>query len=191
MSCMRLSTRSTVVLPQPEGPMKAVISLAAMSRSTSRTAVWPLYLTSRSRSSNTSWRASSGTSGGAASSGAPTSGIGACTPVVTGATLAVVSRGRVIDPSSVMTGSGGLSSGEERGGEASERGEDEHDGDEREGCAPGPVLRARERRRRVAEDLVGERRVRPAGQAGVGLGHDADREQQGRGLTRGPGHRQQ
>ncbi len=36
---MRLRHRSTVVLPQPDGPMNAVISLAAMSRSTSRTAV--------------------------------------------------------------------------------------------------------------------------------------------------------
>ncbi len=39
---MRLRHRSTVVFPQPDGPMNAVISLAAMSRSTSRTAVCPL-----------------------------------------------------------------------------------------------------------------------------------------------------
>ena len=41
-SCMRFRARSTVVLPHPEGPMNAVISLAATSRLTSRTAVTPL-----------------------------------------------------------------------------------------------------------------------------------------------------
>ena len=51
MSCMRLRQRSTVVLPHPDGPMNAVISFAAMSRSTSRIAVWPLYFTSTSLSS--------------------------------------------------------------------------------------------------------------------------------------------
>ena len=35
---MRLKHRSTVVLPQPEGPMKAVISLLLMRNETSFTA---------------------------------------------------------------------------------------------------------------------------------------------------------
>ncbi len=101
---MRFSTRSTVVLPHPDGPMKAVISLAATSRSTSRTAVCPLYFTSRSRISKTSSRASSGGSGGSTSSGAVTCGIGASTPVVTAVTLAVGSAVMVMDASSVVTG---------------------------------------------------------------------------------------
>ena len=41
MSCIRFSERSTVVLPHPDGPMNAVISLAATSRLTFRTAVTP------------------------------------------------------------------------------------------------------------------------------------------------------
>ncbi|MFM8302757.1 MAG: hypothetical protein ACKOA9_00435 [Actinomycetota bacterium] len=39
---LRFSDRSTVVLPQPDGPMNAVISLRATSRSTSVTARTPL-----------------------------------------------------------------------------------------------------------------------------------------------------
>ena len=39
---MRLRLRSTVVFPQPDGPMNAVISLRATVRLTSRTARnWP------------------------------------------------------------------------------------------------------------------------------------------------------
>ena len=37
---MRLKHRRTVVLPQPDGPMKAVISFRRTCMSTSRTARW-------------------------------------------------------------------------------------------------------------------------------------------------------
>ena len=86
---MRLRHLSTVVLPHPEGPMKAVISCAAISRSTSRTAVWPLYFTSRSRSSKTSSRSRSGSSSGAGVSGTSMPLAGMPTSVVTSMTLAV------------------------------------------------------------------------------------------------------
>ena len=39
VSFIRLKHRSTVLLPQPDGPMNAVISLWWMSRNTSRTAL--------------------------------------------------------------------------------------------------------------------------------------------------------
>ncbi len=77
---MRLRQRNTVVLPHPDGPMNAVISLAAMSRSTSRTAVCPLYCTSRSRSSKTSSRSRSGSSVGRRGVGDVDSG-GGCVDV--------------------------------------------------------------------------------------------------------------
>ena len=38
---MRLSERSSVDLPQPEGPMKAVMRRSGMSMVMSRTAGWP------------------------------------------------------------------------------------------------------------------------------------------------------
>ena len=48
VSFMRLKQRNTVLLPHPDGPMNAVISLARISRFTSRTAVNPEYETERS-----------------------------------------------------------------------------------------------------------------------------------------------
>ncbi len=38
-SCMRLMLRSTVDLPQPDGPMKAVTDFGSMARSTPSTAL--------------------------------------------------------------------------------------------------------------------------------------------------------
>ena len=46
---MRLKQRMNVLLPQPDGPIIAVTSFGAMSSETPRTAVLPLYETSRSR----------------------------------------------------------------------------------------------------------------------------------------------
>ena len=170
--------------------MNAVISLAAMSRSTSRTAVWPLYCTSRSRSSKTSSRASSGCSSEAPLRGVVDVGIGAFDAGrherdVSWSASSVM----VMGPSSA--GHAALPAGEEGGHEPGEDREDEDDEDQRERRSPGPVLGAGERRVGVAEDLLRERGVRAVEQAPVRLAHDADREEQRRGLARGAGDGEQ
>src|SRR4051794_25403985 len=190
MSCMRLRHRSTVVLPHPEGPMNAVISLAAISSATSRIAVWPLYFTSTASSSKTSSRA--GSAFGRVASVCGSSGSGTkrrsagCTSVSSAATCSTV----LVRCSSVRMGSskgsGRLAAAEEGVHEPGEDRAHEHDQDEGERGAPRAVLGGGKERARVLEDLQRQRRVDAVEQAPVGVVLDqADGEEQRCRLTRG------
>ena len=187
---MRLRHRSTVVLPQPDGPMNAVISLAAMSRSTSRTAVCPLYFTSRSRSSKTSSPLALGLLvGGAASSGASTSAdrgvdVGRHVDDVSGevderghgsvlgghaacrrAKKAVTSRARIVKMNTIAISVSAAPHARS--------------------CAAGNGDVA------LLKICTDSAVFGPLNRLSVGLGHDADGEEQRRGLARGAGDREQ
>ena len=108
---MRFNERSTVVLPHPDGPMNAVISLAAMSTLTSCTAVTPPYRTSTPDSWKTISRARSGFSSGFGLRGSDSSG-----PLASDSSRVVVIRPNVVAAVavSVISGSKGQTAAERR-----------------------------------------------------------------------------
>src|SRR5450759_3880186 len=182
MSWSRLSARKTVVLPQPDGPMNAVISWAATCRLTPCTAVTPWYRTSTSARSKTTSRPSG--EGRDPEPGARCVSAGG--RVSTLATVAAGSGvGRTVD-NSISTSSGGTA-GVQAGHDSGQRGEDEHDQDQRQGGAVRALLGADKRRVRAAEDLPGQRGVRAAEEVGVRGGDEPDHEQQRRRLPGGAG----
>src|SRR5580704_13727490 len=175
MSWSRLSARRTVVFPQPEGPMNAVISRAAIWRFTPDTAVTPLYRTSTSARSKTTSRASGEDSG-------PEPGarcVSAGGRVSTSVTVLVDSDVRRTVDSSISTSSGGTA-GVQAGDDPRQGGEDEHEQNQRQGGAVGAPLGRDERGARAPEDLCRERRVRAVEDVGVRGADDPDHEEEGR-----------
>src|SRR6266542_2016563 len=69
--------------------------------------------------------------------------------------------------------------------QAGDKGEHQHDRDQRQGGAQGPLLSTRERLAGVTEDLRRQRRV-VAGELPVGRERDADRRDQRRGFPGRP-----
>src|SRR5450631_619617 len=186
MSWSRLSARKTVVLPQPDGPMNAVMSWAATCRLTPCTAVTPWYRTSTSARSKTTSRPSGEGRG-------PEPGTRCVSAGGRVSTLATVAAGsgvwRTVD-NSISTSSGGTT-GVQAGHDSGQRGEDEHDQDQREGGAVAPLDGALERRVRVLEDLDRQRGVRPVEQARVRRGDDPNDEEERGGLSRGASNREE
>ena len=184
---MRFRERRTVVLPQPDGPMNAVISLAAISRSTLRTAVTPLYWISMSWSSKTSSR---GFSAGSSVPPSPAASSGSRTSMSSGgrvSTSSTIAGAAVLSlMTTPMSGCRGAAR-VDRGDDPRQRGEEEDEQDQGQRGAVPPLQRARERRRGVPVDLGRERGVRPVEGVPVRGRGDPDREQQRSGLARGSG----
>ena len=136
---MRLRHRSTVVFPQPDGPMNAVISLAATSRSTSRTARCAAVVHLEVAELEDDLPFALGLLLGAGVSGTSTSVAGASTSVVTSMTLAVAvdERGH----GSVLGGHAACRREKKAVTSRARMVNDEHDHDQGERRAPGPVLR--------------------------------------------------
>src|SRR5579859_581498 len=136
-SFSRFSVRSTVVLPHPDGPMKAVISCSYMVSETSVTALKALYQIEVFATWNT------------------TSPVAGSTESPAGRRAADATGGRLVTvlcSGSVMTSLARVL-GESCRDDPGDDHQDEGDGDERERRAPAAALGTDIGRRRIPEDL--------------------------------------